>query len=80
MLRREVAFLRSEVSDLCEALAIEGDSTTKHVKTIYKMIGMINEHLKPVVDKVFPGYAETRKQIDALVKGYGNSPRGKKAR
>ena len=70
---RELAKLRAEITELGEALKIECDSTTKHIKLIYRFVGTINEHLKPVVDKVFPGYAETKKQIDALVQGYGNS-------
>jgi hypothetical protein len=75
-MKKQIEALRVQYADLREAFDMEVDNTTMHVKSIYQYIASIHEYLMPVVQRVFPGLAEAKKQLDALVKGYGRSRKG----
>jgi hypothetical protein len=75
-MRKQIETLRVQYADLREALNMEVDNTTMHIQSIYRYIASIHEYLMPVVQKVFPGLAAAKKQLDALVKGYGRKRSG----
>ncbi len=72
MLRQEVAQLRARIDDLTKALeiirewSIEANRDT--YKTCYEAIAELTDYLWPVIHKVFPQYAETKDQLDAILK------------
>lgn len=80
MVRAEIKALRAEVADIRAALKSESADNTKHFNAIYRYLADMRDHLMPVVHKVFPGFTDTRKQIDAFMERYGGSPRARKRR
>ncbi len=59
-LQAEVSPLKAQIADLCEGFKFQVDSTRDHVIEIHDI-------LWPLVKKVFPGFARTTKQIDAIM-------------
>jgi hypothetical protein len=76
LLKKEIETLRAEIADVRDALKCESTNTTKHLNTMYRYFSDIHSYLMPVVHKVFPGYANSKKQIDAFMESYGWSPHG----
>jgi hypothetical protein len=75
-LRTEIAELKNSVAELERALDLDSDSTTHHIKALYQYVADIHDYLMPMVHKVFPGFTQDKKQIDAFMKGRGNPPEG----
>lgn len=78
-LKDEIADLKALVSDVRRALELNSDSTTDHIKSIYQYIADIHDYLMPTVHKVFPGFTQDAKHIDAFIQGRNGSSSGKKA-
>lgn len=78
-LKKEVRELRASIADIRRAFELDSDNTTGHIKSIYQYIADIHDYLMPVVHKVFPGFTEDKKQIDAFMRGRGPPSNGKKA-
>jgi predicted nucleic acid-binding Zn-ribbon protein len=68
-LRKRTAMLEAQVNDLSKSLAIQAQDFDEHLTATYQHIADIHDLLMPVMSKVFPGFAETRKQIRAFVRG-----------
>jgi hypothetical protein len=66
-LEKECAELRGHVVSLWQALTKESANTTDHVVSLYRFASEFRDFLNPVVEKVFPGCADVRKRLDAIV-------------
>lgn len=77
-LKRRVEVLESQMADLLQAFKAEVDNTTQHITTIHQFLRDIHDYLMPVVDKVFPGFSATKKQIDKFM-AKSTSPNVKKS-
>jgi hypothetical protein len=76
----EIDPLKERIMDLREALESEVTNTTEHVnalyghiKSIYQFLTEIHDLLWPLVHKMFPGFTETWKQWDSILKNRNNS-------
>jgi hypothetical protein len=66
-LRAEVRELKASLADVRHAL--ESDSATDHIKTLYQYIADIHDYLMPVVNRTFPGFAADKERIEAFMQG-----------
>ena len=73
MLRQEVAELRAKLDDLTKAQNIDREEAIKAIKDVYttafQSIKDIHDYLWPLVNKVFPKWAASEKQIAEFMKG-----------
>jgi hypothetical protein len=68
-LQAEVSPMKTQIADLYEGFKFQVDSTRDHVIEIHDV-------LWPLVQKVFPGFARTKKQIDAIMTQTSSSDPG----
>jgi hypothetical protein len=76
-LKKEVEALREEVIDVREALNLEIDNTLKHFGYIHSHIVNIHDCMTSITEKVFPGYAATKSQVNELIQRYIPPPSSK---
>lgn len=73
MLRQEIECLRAQLVDLRAAQDNDRAEAIKFIldveKSIHQYIADIHDYLWPVIHKLFPTFAESKKQIDAFMKG-----------
>jgi hypothetical protein len=71
MLRQELTALREQFADLRAAQHNDRDQAIKAIKELYtemyQYVADIHDYLWPVVHKIFPEFAESKKQIDAFL-------------
>jgi predicted nucleic acid-binding Zn-ribbon protein len=71
-LLEKVERLETQIVDIREALKLESTNTTEHINSVYKYLAEIHDLLWPLVHKAFPGFAETWKQWDSILKNKKN--------
>lgn len=76
-LRKEIEALRAEVADVSAAIKSESSNTTQHINAIYRYIGDMHDYVMPILHKVFPNYAEAKKEVDTFIEGLNNWRRPK---
>ncbi|WP_145754629.1 hypothetical protein [Nitrospirillum amazonense] len=71
-IRNEISELRSQLSDMKAEYDSNFDSVNNLIKEVYtnayQYIADIYDLLMPLVHKIFPQYAASKKQIDAIIK------------
>lgn len=60
-LQADVSPMKTQIADLLEGFKYQVDASGNEIVKIY------NDFLWPLVHRVFPGFSETKKQIDAIV-------------
>jgi hypothetical protein len=72
-LRKEISELRAQIDDLIKAQNNDREEAIKAIKdvytTSYQSIAKIHDFLWPVVNKVFPKWAASERQIAEFMKG-----------
>ncbi len=67
-LEKEVATLKERVTEIFDALVVEGNSTTEHFAKFDNLLAEVIDCVMPAVHKVFPGIARDQREIAAFLK------------
>jgi len=62
-LQADMSPVKAQIADLSEGFKFQVDTSGNEIVKIYR------DFLWPLVHKVFPGFTQTNKQIDAIVNG-----------
>jgi hypothetical protein len=72
-LQADVSPMKAQIVDLCEGFKFQVGANAKEILKVY------DDFLWPLVHKVFPGFTQTKKQINAILNRNASSDPNKSA-